>query len=295
MSGLDFCLALCRFVHFAALMPLAGDALLQSALAPAGGAASRRPRLQAWLAIATAVTALLWLMLLAAAFTGDLHAMTSPQTLSLVLDQTAFGRVWRLRLILAAAMLAAAFLAMAGFSWSRRYVMPVLAMTLLVSLGLTGHAADGGLATELAQALHLAAGGLWLGGLIVLLRLALTGDDGARGDTGLATALTRFSRLGPWLVAAIALSGFVNAAALLRGPGDLLVSGYGRTLSLKLVLVVGMLACAANNRFRLAPKLVTAPAPTRHALIRSLVIEMALGLGVLAVTALLGMLGPPGD
>src|SRR5215831_16547674 len=84
------------------------------------------------------------------------------------------------------------------------------------------------------NALHEAAMGVWVGGLVALL---LTWR-------GHAWVLRRFSRVAVPAVAVVALSGVVLAMGSLRGPADLFVSDYGRVLTLKTVIFMGALGLA---------------------------------------------------
>ncbi|MBI3702782.1 MAG: CopD family protein [Rhizobiales bacterium] len=112
-------------------------------------------------------------------------------------------------------------------------------------------AGDLQLATDV---MHLLAAGAWLGGLPALALLLAQ----ARGNpTRRASAVRRFGTHGLICVTALVASGMFNAWNLLSGPGDLLATDYGRLLSLKLGLVVAMLAIAAVNRFSLTPRLAS--------------------------------------
>src|SRR5262245_40061019 len=84
------------------------------------------------------------------------------------------------------------------------------------------------------NALHEAAMGVWIGGLAALL---LTWR-------GRAWVMQRFSRLAVAAVAVVALSGVLLALGSLRGPAVLLVSDYGRVLTLKTVIFAGAVGLA---------------------------------------------------
>ena len=86
------------------------------------------------------------------------------------------------------------------------------------------------------------------------------------------------------------LRGIVSSFNLLDSPRDLIASGYGRLLSVKIALFAAMVAVAAVNRFRLSPRLPRSGALA--ALIRNSLAETALGLGVVAAVALLGTMEP---
>ncbi|HTY50701.1 MAG TPA: CopD family protein, partial [Steroidobacteraceae bacterium] len=116
-----------------------------------------------------------------------------------------------------------------------------------------------------------------------------------------ARGLVRFSSLGPWVVAVLALTGVINAWALI-GPASwraILGTQYGLVLLAKLLLFAGMLVFAAHNRLRLTPGLEAALAaaagsgPALRALRASLLAETVLAVLVLAAVAWLGTLEPP--
>ncbi len=69
---------------------------------------------------------------------------------------------------------------------------------------------------------------------------------------------------------------------------------YGRLLSLKILLYLAMVAIALRNRFRLMPRLASGHTGTESALYRSVIVEQAVGLAILAAVSLLGTLPPPG-
>ena len=106
--------------------------------------------------------------------------------------------------------------------WSWTPVLLALALLTLVPIGLTGHSSVGGshdLATN-SLLIHLVAGALWAGGLLVLLAHALRGGEHAD------VAARRFSRVALWCFVAMALSGAVNALLRIR-PSELFSTPYG--------------------------------------------------------------------
>jgi putative copper resistance protein D len=78
--------------------------------------------------------------------------------------------------------------------------------------------------------------------------------------------------------------------ALVATPSDLLTTPYGRTLSLKLLLVGGVLALGAMNARVWTPRLDTDPGA--RALRRTAGVELLLGQLVLIVTAILVRTSP---
>ena len=110
--------------------------------------------------------------------------------------------------------------------------------------------------------------------------------------------LMRFSGVGYVAVAVLVVTGVVNSWFLL-GSIEALTSGvYGRLLLLKLALFGGMAALAASNRFWITPRLHRADADGiglwLHRIRRHVAAELALGLLVVAIVAVLGTLQPSG-
>jgi len=131
---------------------------------------------------------------------------------------------------------------------------------------------------------HTAAAVAWLGGLMALLVVALPGADGPRASA----MFQRFSRVARLSVAALVVTGSLQALRLHTGIVTLVTTSHGRLLVLKVLLVAGMLRIADINRRRLERRrgpegrLVVTPQ-----LVRASLTETALGGVVVAVTAAL--------
>jgi copper transport protein len=140
--------------------------------------------------------------------------------------------------------------ALAVLAWltrRRRVAALALAAALAFASGfsLSGHQApEGGTAWHavLADWLHLVAALLWLGGLVALA-VAWPSLAGYRRD-----ALLGFSRLAAVLVALLVGAGIYLAVLRLPDAGDLVTTGYGRVLSLKIALVLGALGWGLVHR-----------------------------------------------
>lgn len=150
-----------------------------------------------------------------------------------------------------------------------------------------------------ADIAHLLAAGAWLGALMMFVLALEARGCGAAEAQVIHRALKDFSGVGSIAVAAIVASGLANGWFLvgLGHLGGLTASPWGRLLIVKLVLFAMMLAFAALNRFRLTPRLEAAgsddPGAAISALRYSIGLEFALGVGVLALVAALGVLTPP--
>ena len=288
-------IVLARTVHLAATVLASGTVcflvlVAQPAFAGSGDAGlealQRRGRIAVWSALAVAVlSGAVWLALLSANIYGaPVVAVCLHGGLWTVLTDTQFGAVWTARL--AIAVLLGLLLFRPALHW-----LPLAAAGALVALlAYVGHAGatpgTGGDIHLTADILHLLAAGAWLGGLPGLAWLLL-----ARPEPEVAArAVARFSILGIVSVATLIVSGLLNSWNLLSGPGDLVNTGYGRLLALKVALFVAMLGIAAVNRFHLTPLLAAAGA--RAALARNSLAETALGLGVLLLVGALGTMAP---
>jgi copper transport protein len=179
----------------------------------------------------------------------------------------------------------------------------VLILALLATPGLGGHA---GTTSPTAlnvgvDVLHLVGAAAWVGGLVLLAVGAFPAtrdlSDGDRA-TALAPVVARFSDLAVIAVAALVLSGLVRAWAEVRAFRALTDATYGITLLVKVAAFLPILALGAINNRWTKPRIVRAVAegdPARAPLgaLRRLVgIEVALGVVVLAITALLVNLPP---
>ncbi|HWD59367.1 MAG TPA: copper homeostasis membrane protein CopD [Stellaceae bacterium] len=295
-----------RFVHFAAAMAAFGIGAFRL-YAFAGAAAGEDPpardaldralaRMMTAAAIAALVSALAIVPCVAAEMTGSNAAAASPATLGEVMLDTDFGHIWCWHSGFAA--LLAAIVVLPRRPW-QPHAATAAALSVLASLGLTGHAAmdmGGGEAHAVNQMVHLTAAGLWLGGLLPLglLLHRATRPDGAAYAPLARIALPHFSQMGYVAVALVALTGTVNSVMLAGSFEALAATAYGRLLTVKIALFAAMVALALGNRFRLMPRLARAgPADAPlGALYRSVLAEQALGAAILAVVAVLGTWPP---
>ena len=255
----------------------------------------RAKRVYGFAAVVALLSALGWLVAVAAAMTSDWAALSEPQTWIAIGFETRFGLLWRWRLALNVVLVA--FLAGRFIDSAVRIDWLVLALStaLAVSLIGAGHAGVGegplGPLHLVADALHLLCAGVWLGGLCGLLLLLRQGADGSR-DGALATAIRRFSRIAYGAVALLLVTGSVNSLILLGRPSALADTLYGRVLLIKLGLVVVMLAVTALNRFVISPRILAGTGAGVAALRRGVMVKSLIGLMVLAAVAVLGTVHP---
>jgi len=193
--------------------------------------------------------------------------------------------------------------------WWLAGLLAAVVVTLATTWSVTSHAADG---SESAVALsvttaHLAAMGVWAGGLVtvfVALRplpppppTELTEPNRSDGSVAVAVAapplpdtvaVTRFSRLALGAVTVLVATGLFQAVRELGGFTALVGTGYGRWLIVKVCLVAGVLTVAARSRR------IVRRGTGLTGFRRTVLLELAGLLVVLAVTTLLIGSAPPG-
>jgi copper resistance protein D len=296
-----------RAIHFAATAVTAGALMFRAVVAEAALRSQREaiaigePQIRrvAWIGLAVAViSGLAWVLLLTMSLSGEsVGEAVMSGALRDVLNLTQFGLVSQVRLALAIVLAICL-----GFERSAlwRWLGLAAAVSLAASIAWTGHAASTpftlGYLHLASDALHLAAASAWIGGLAPLV-LLLGAVRCHRGWAALELdVIRRFSTLGMASVAALILSGFVNAGILVGSFRGLVVTGYGQLLMLKLAAFAVMLAFAAFNRFVLTPRLALSSDQARQdalrALSRNTWIEIALGFSIFAIVGVLGTLHP---
>jgi len=164
-----------------------------------------------------------------------------------------------------------------------------LGMALLAATA-RGHPTSAGIWWAVpANALHLAAGAIWAGGLLQLVVAAwrLRGE-GQR--PALADGARRYAALALASVALVLISGLVVALSQFRQASELLTTGYGRILLAKLTLVALVLVLALTARRRALRGSVGVNARRLRRLIGP---EAALLFLVISVATVLANTAPP--
>ncbi|HSJ10948.1 MAG TPA: copper resistance protein CopC [Longimicrobiales bacterium] len=291
-----------RWLHFVALTLLLGAVTLRMALLPRlGSDAATRSLLErrAWRAIALAAVllggaAILRLWQQSVALHGASRAWSTP-LLTMMLNDTGWGRAWVLQVFLLTLVAAAIVWARPSRDRVAALVATLAAAGLAAIPGLSGHAAGaGGIAWLVLSndALHVAAAGAWVGTLALLMTAVLpvlgrTPD----GPVAQAAAVDAFSPLALAAAAVVAGSGLVNALLHFSAPAQLWTTTYGLTLLVKLTLVGAALAGGFVNWRFVRPRLTTGG----HARLRVVAgSELFFALFVLLATAVLTGLPRPG-
>ena len=294
-----------RWFVFISLMAAIGIFVLRIAVVRPLRGPPRALTVAFWIALAIGLIAIPVYALLATAQFAE-RSFWSLGTLVPLLRTSAFGRGY-LDLEL--------FLALFGFAagvalWvdrpdrAKRSVAELLALSgaalgaaaVLLTPGVAGHAAQTAPRTLalLLDWLHLAAGSLWIGGLIGLLVLWRSLPAGSR-LAGLVVTVPRFSNVA--LGSVIVLFGSGVGASVLHLPtlASLWQTSYGQAIIVKASLLAAAVLVASGNLLRTVPALsLPTPAQSAAILLRRLVsVEVLLVASAVAVAGVLSSLPPP--
>ncbi len=230
--------------------------------------------------------------------------------------ETTWGERWLIRTLLLAPLVM--FLALAlrerkRLSLSRKASIASLALAgaFLALVASTSHAAAGTGAAwaTLSDFVHLTAASVWIGmlfQLVLLFRWAVVHLSPSQRPPVLASALQRFSFFAVASLAILLVSGVFNALVQIARPADLLDTGFGQVLLLKLLLLIPLLVAGAANAYVFRPELVVgvetgaehrraaadALAELERLLSRTVRIETAIAATVLLAVAVLVQLPP---
>ena len=244
------------------------------------------------------------LTLLAAAMAGTPPWPIDREAIGMLLSGSATGAAWEARMV---ALVVASIIAL--IAAGRAAPLGMVALTAgiaLATLAWTGHGAMDEGATGwvhlVADILHLLAAGAWIGALLGLTLLVTRAPSRVDATHLRLThrALHGFGLVGTIVVGTIVVTGLVNGW-LLVGAGNLLnlpSTRYGQLRLAKLALFGAMLGLASLNRFRLMPAFERSIAAADHrgalgTLRRSLAVEAACAVAILALVSWLGTLEPP--
>ena len=309
-AGVDGPLVVVRGVHFAATAVMTGTLIFREVVAEAASCSARPAAIivrtqtlrVAWIFLAVAAASgMIWLLLVAASMSGLSfgESMTS-DVLSTVVNETQFGRVSEIRLVLAVIM--AGGLAYDRFPLARGLAL-AMSLGLTAALAWTGHAGSTagamGILHLTADTLHLLAAAIWIGGLVslVLLLSVFRNDQTDAGVSFARDATQRFSTMGVAIVVVVLATGIVDGWILVGSWQALIATFYGQLLVLKIALFAVMLLIAAANRFWLMPRLALRPGSepqleVLRRLARNSMIEIVLALMIFAIVGMLGTLHP---
>ncbi|MGH2697857.1 MAG: copper resistance D family protein [Actinomycetota bacterium] len=177
----------------------------------------------------------------------------------------------------------------------------LLSLALIATISLSGHAAgaDRPALAVTNDVVHLGAGAIWMSGIALLLFVLPVATASEPGDqlSVLAPAVDRFAPIAFGSIAIVAATGVFNSLLHVAAIEDLIGSGYGRALTVKLCGFLCILSLGALNHFVLRKRLVRArarkePTSAPLALRRSVAIEVAVAVVILGATSTLVGLPP---
>jgi copper resistance protein D len=304
-------LVIARWIHFASVFVLFGSSFFwfymprDHSLAHPGQLAKTLAATTIMLRVASPVVAIsgvAWMALVLINMTSDFYSVVNPEDLRLFFYETPVGTVSIIRLALFATAVVLAFLPWHGRVWYSALLL--LGAVLLISQAWLGHASQGGAGFYGAimitvYATHVLAAGAWVGGLPPLLSGLVEQRHFASNEARICTVdiLSRFSAMGMVAVTLIVASGIANAGFRVIGSfGKLFYTDYGNALFAKIAVVAVMLTLAYFNRFVFMPRLRSAALKGMPAITwlgRSVALELALGVLVVFVAAVLGITPPP--
>lgn len=255
--------------------------------------------------------AVLWLGLIAAganvARLAAQHAavfgtddLPSRSSVAALLFRSGWGKSWWLLTAAAVALVALAPRLQRRVTWAWG-VAALATLLLALSQPMAGHpaAAEHPWRAIVLQTVHLVGAGGWLGSLAMLTFVAApvvlrTPADLSVAPLSQITSLVRaFSPTALGFSALLVLTGAIIAWEHLGDLSALWAGDYGRTLLLKLALWSITAAIGAYNWRRVLPRLGTAAAGARLAATSR--VELAIGVAVLVVTAVLVATPMPGE
>jgi putative copper resistance protein D len=277
-----------RFALYVDLLLVFGLALF--ALYSAETLLRFRPMLRG-MALIGALLSVAGLVLMTSTMSGETALAALWPHVQMMVLETDVGLAWAVRMTALIVVVIRPGLRLASFAGA----------IALASLAWSGHGAmdEGALRFWhfLSDILHLLAAGAWLGAMLALVLIARGLVDEAR-IRSLAFAVRRFEWVGAAIVLTLSISGVVNYLFII-GPrlDEVLLGTYGMLLAIKVLLFAAMLVLAALNRFHLGPALARALRDGQHvvavnALRRSVVVELAIALLIVALVAWLGTLSP---
>ena len=196
--------------------------------------------------------------------------------------------------------LAGTWLTGARLRRSRTLLIISAAALALLPLAAEGHQRTGAAGTGVPgtlrtllpglDAVHVSAGALWIGAVVLLaLGVSHRADRSADGPAEVAALAVRVGRVALASLGVVAVAGLAQAAVLIDSPVSLITTAYGATLVAKVVLVAAAVAAAGAARRR------ARRAGGWRGARRALRAEVALLGSAVIVTGALVTLPPPVD
>jgi copper transport protein len=285
-----------RFVDFLLLLFCVGGiaALVLALGAASDGVRRRLLRALAVFGFALSVVALFGIVFQGAAAGGlSLREAFSVDVFTSVVE-TRFGRLSLIRAGIALAIAVMALLVLRNGTRLRGAVAVIaigLGLGLVLTPGLSGHASVSGPVALIADAAHVQAAAMWVGGLLfVVVALLLSRED--RWPLA-AASVPRFSLIAVGSVVVLIIAGTVQGYLQVRAWRGLWDTEYGILLLIKVGLVLPLLAFGAYNNRYAVPRLRAqiASVVERRRFIRFAGAELAIMAVVVGITA--GLVNAP--
>ncbi|OKY26174.1 copper-binding protein [Thalassotalea sp. PP2-459] len=154
------------------------------------------------------------------------------------------------------------------------------------SFTLIGHVSELDVYYQALLMCHVLVMAWWCGALYPLKQAC-----NVENDEKLCRLMVVFGKQASVMVSLLLLAGLLLAVELVGSFEVLFTSSYGRTLLIKLCLVIGILALASLHKLRLVPRLNCKGG--RALLSKSITVEMACAIAILFITsALTSVVGP---
>lgn len=287
-------------MHHLALAAVAGALIFAAAILPRNHGAQGNPAMRAtlrvaawaagvWVVAATAVLLLTYADIAGQPLSGDADFADQ---LGLFVTDVAAGRA-RLAILVIAVLVS--MLAVAVTSAGMLLATAVLALSSIIpATAAIGHAAGSAdhIGASNALGLHVAAGTLWVGGIIALAAAIPALTHPGPGHAAAQTVLRRFSRLAGLSFALVVTAGTVSALYRL-GSIDGLVSAYGALLLSKTAATLFLGLLGLIHRYRVIPALAV-PGLLPRLLWRVLAVELLIMGAVMGLAVALARSPSPG-
>lgn len=284
-----------RWVDYGGLIVLTGVFAFMVVSWPAGRATPRTRRVLWWGWGATLVATVLSALLQGVYGAGQgIGSLLTPSIVDATLH-TNLGRLFSIRLMLLG------LLGIVLWLWASRRVVSrwleyagialLLGATFTFSAG--GHSAAGSwvpLAIA-SDVVHLAAVGVWVGGILAALVVAIPLAE----EDELTAVMARFSKIALISVVVILVTGTYQALRLVSSLGALAGTTYGFVLSAKVVGFVALVGLGYASRGWVKARLARSEdVPVRQELRHTIVVEAGVAAVVIALAAVL-VSTPPAD
>lgn len=217
-----------------------------------------------------------------------------PTYLVETLKSTKEGKVWLIQMLLLIILLPSQYKMIKNQTYSikKYWVIPGLTFIgILVSKAFIGHPSSSLYETTaiVLDFIHLTSASIWLGGIIIIIILLKEGMFAKEGDIHDTywNTIQSYSTWALFSVAALAISGAINASILIPNFQSLVNTTYGITLLIKVALFFIMIIIGAYH-------LISRTMLHRRKLYKkSILLEMVIGVLLLLVTSVFTQLQTP--